>query len=175
MLAVLSAAAGSGLLVSNAAAQVKGRRSGDDDDGDPELLVSLPKVQPPELLAHRSHSSHASHGSSSHSSHQSHVSGSGGGWGGGGVDVPAPSPAPEPAPSPYVPPPAPPKPAVVRFVAFPGGRISVDGVLLGTDLTGPVTLKPQAHDIRIENRFLGEHRASISLAEGQTGLVTVDW
>jgi len=167
IVATLSGAAGSGLLIPQAAAQVA-RRPDEEDQADQPLILTLPQAPPPELLAHRSHSSH--------SSHRSHSSGSGGGWGGGGGSGGGGYAAdPTPAPAPYVPPPPPPKPATVSFVAFPGGRISIDGVVMGTDATGTLSLKPQGHEVRIENRFLGEHKATLYLSDGQTGVVTVEW
>lgn len=165
LVATVAGASGSGYLVAEAAAQPRNRRQDDEDTTDPALILAVARAPAAELLAHRSHSSH--------SSHRSHSSGSGGGWGnGGGGDYVAP---PAPAPAPYVPPPPPPKPATVSFIAFPGGRISIDGVVMGTDVTGTLTLKPQAHEVKIENRFLGEHRATIYLSDGQTGAVPVEW
>jgi len=61
------------------------------------------------------------------------------------------------------------------FLAYPGGRIWVDGVLMGSDATGTLSLKPGSHEIRVENRFLGEHKQTIFLSDGQTGVVTIDW
>jgi len=46
---------------------------------------------------------------------------------------------------------------------------------MGTDATGTLSLKPQGHEVRIENRFLGEHKATLYLSDGQTGVVTVEW
>jgi hypothetical protein len=80
----------------------------------------------------------------------------------------------------YTPPPAPtpsppPKPAVVSFIAFPGGKVFVDGRLLGSDSTGKVTLKPGMYTVRVENRFLGEYETTVEVTEGQTGTVTITW
>jgi len=73
------------------------------------------------------------------------------------------------------PPPPPPKPARVSFVAFPGGRITVDGAAAGSDATALLSLKPGKHYIRIENRFLGEHTTTVEVTEGQTGTLTIEW
>jgi hypothetical protein len=165
LLAALSGAGGSGFLIPEAAAQVA-RRPDDEDDPDAPLVLAVADAPPSEMLAHRSHSSH--------SSHRSHVSGSGGGgYGGGGGGYASPDP---PAPAPvYVPPPPPPKPAAVSLVAYPGGRIFVDGNLVGTDATGTLYLKPEGHEIRVANRFVGEHTRTIYLTDGQTGAVTIEW
>jgi hypothetical protein len=139
-------------LISPAIAQVLRRPR---DDGDDSLLLAAPGVEDPMYLAHRSHSSHRSH--RSHSSHQSHYSGSY-----------SPGVVPEP-------PPPPPKPATVSLVAYPGGRIFVDGKLVGQDSTGTLTLKPGTHEVRVENQFVGDTNTSITVAEGQTGTVLVNW
>jgi hypothetical protein len=38
-----------------------------------------------------------------------------------------------------------------------------------------MTLKAGLHTVRVENRFLGDKIFSISLQEGQTGVVTLEW
>ena len=73
------------------------------------------------------------------------------------------------------PPPKPPKPARVTFAAFPGGKIYVDGKLVGTDLTSTLTLKPGEYVIKVVNRFVGEHSTVISVSDGQTGTVVIKW
>lgn len=138
---------------------VKRPREGEEDD--PLLLVPPRIEQPSLLLAHRSHSSHRSH--RSHSSHSS------GGYRGGGSYGGDDSPPAVAAPAP------PPKPARVTLVAYPGGRISVDGKLVGTDSTGVLVLQPGRHDVRIENRFVGDTEQQIDVAAGQTGIVLVKW
>lgn len=163
LLTAVASASGSGLLIREAAAQVS-RRSDDEEDSVAPLLLA-PAITSAELLAHRSHSSH--------SSHRSHSSGGGGGGHYSGY-TPSPEPAPEPPPAP-APPPPPPKPATVTFVALPGGRISIDGTVMGTDATGSLTLKAGYHSVKIENRFLGEHKIEVKLEEGQTGVVEIDW
>ena len=164
LLTAIASASGSGLLIGEAAAQVR-RRPDDDEDSEAVLLLA-PATTPPELLAHSSHSSHRSH--------SSHVSGGGGGGGGGGgYSGYAADPSPAPAPPPPLPPP--PKPGTVSFLALPGGRISVDGVIIGNDATGTLTLKAGSHEVKVENRFLGNHTVSISVSEGQTGVVEIDW
>lgn len=164
LLAALSAAGGSGLLVRDAAAQIAKKPDDDDEEERPLVLVAS-NAPMGDMIA--SHSSHRSH--SSHQSHSSHVSGGGGGWSGGGsYSDNSPSPV-------YVPPPAPPKPAAVSFVAFPGGQISIDGVPRGIDTTGTLTLKPGTHSIKVENRFLGNHETTVTLSEGQSGIVSIDW
>lgn len=166
MLAALGAAAVSGLVSSTATAQVARRR--EDDDAPPPLLVAATNAAPPIQIAHGSHRSHSSH--SSHSSHRSHYSSSGGGGYSSGNDDTAVMPQ-TVAP----PPPPPPKPARVSFVAYPGGRIFVNGNAAGTDSTDAMVLKPGSYQIRIENRFVGNHTATVEIAEGQTGVVTLDW
>ena len=112
------------------------------------------------LLAHRSHSSH-----SSHRSHSSHSSGGYVGRGSVGTDEPAPAPPPAP----------PPTPARVSIMAYPGGRIFVGGKLVGVDSTSTLTLPPGNYTIRVENRFVGDTNQQVSIAEGQTGIVLVQW
>jgi His-Xaa-Ser repeat protein HxsA len=164
LLAVLGGAAPSGLLASDAQARVieaTVRRREEEEDSQ-ELLLAAPRAEAHMLLA--GHSSHRSH--SSHASHASHYSGSGSGYRSGG-DYGAPTPAPA-----YVPPP---KPAHVSFVAFPGGRIFVDGKPVGTDATGQLRLAPGTHKVRVENKYLGNTTVDVELAEGQTGPLRVDW
>lgn len=60
-------------------------------------------------------------------------------------------------------------------MAIPGGRIFVDGKLVGVDSTGTLALTPGPHTVRVENRFLGNGIVVIHLVEGQTGVVNVDW
>ncbi len=196
ILAALAGAAGSGLLVADAAAKVSRR----DDEGEtaPPLLLA-PQVDASALLAHRSHSSHRSH-----QSHRSHSSG------GRGSHYSAPSysgksysgksysgssssgssssgksysgsssssklysddssrPA-KPAKA------VPPKPAKVSLVALPGGSIFVDGKLVGRDETPRLTLKVGKHTVKVENRFLGTHEHVITVSAGQSGRVKVEW
>jgi len=38
-----------------------------------------------------------------------------------------------------------------------------------------MALKPGAHTIRIENRFLGSGEVTVTVEEGQTGVVNVEW
>jgi hypothetical protein len=83
-------------------------------------------------------------------------------------------PAPEPAAAPPAPAPQR-KPASVSFLAFPGGKILVDGQLAGRDATGTMVLKPGAYTVRIENRFLGTETRSITLDDGQTGVIAIHW
>ena len=168
VLAALGSAAGSGLLVSDAAAQVT--RRNDDDDSPPPLLIVPSNAAPRVLLA--GHGSHRSH--SSHSSHSSHYSSSGGGGYRGGGDYSSSS----SSRSTYVkpePPPPPPKPARVSFAAFPGGQIFVDGRPVGRDATDTLVLKPGTHSVRVLNRFLGEHTATVEISDGETGVITVSW
>lgn len=162
LLGVLASAAASGMLVSDAAAYVTRRKESDDEPDAPLLLV--PVEEPSMLVRHRSHSSHRSH--------RSHSSGSGGGHYSGYSPSPSPSPDPRPAPSP---PPAPPKPGRVSIAAYPGGRITVDGVPRGTDVTGVLTLSVGSHTVVVENKFLGTHTASVTIYDGQVGTVNVSW
>ena len=75
----------------------------------------------------------------------------------------------EPAPKPA------PRPASVSFVAFPGGRILVDGKVIGQDVTSAVRLAPGKHVVRVENRFLGSTTIEVELTEGQTGDIKIEW
>jgi hypothetical protein len=61
------------------------------------------------------------------------------------------------------------------LIAYPGGRIFVDGKLAGTDSTGLLTLQPGSHDVRIENQFVGTKTQTIYVSDGQTGTVVVEW
>ena len=157
--ALLGGMASTGLLLPGAAAQAKRPDEGDDR----YLPLLAPPAKPPaEYLAHRSHSSH-----------RSHVSGSG--HSSGYVPGPTPDRTPAEVVAPTPPPPPPPKPATVSFVAFPGGRIFVDGKLAGSDSTAVMVLSPGPHTIRVENRFLGDQGVTIELREGQTGVVSIEW
>jgi len=175
ILALLGVAAPSGMLASNAAELLRplARPRDDESDGEEPLLLIAPRDEGLGLgnLGHKSHSSHRSH--SSHASHASHYSGAGASPGPGPY---VPSPTPQPAPQPtYTPPPEPPKPAVVSFIAYPGGRILVDGQVMGRDSTGNLTLKPGKHEVTIENRFLGNTTMTVELTAGQTGVVQLEW
>ena len=57
---------------------------------------------------------------------------------------------------------------------FPGGRILIDGTLQGTDETGTVTLTPGTHEVKVENRFLGTHTATVNIEAGQTAVNTTN-
>ncbi len=188
ILAVLAGATGSGLLVADAAAKVSRR----DDDGEvaPPLLLAPPRADAGELLAHRSHSSHRSH-----QSHRSHSSG------GRASHYSAPSySAPSHSAPSYSAPshsgtshsgkshsgissgsvakpakPVPQKPARVSLVALPGGSIFIDGKLAGRDETPKLTLKVGRHTVKVENRFLGTHEYVITVSQGQSGRVKVEW
>jgi hypothetical protein len=161
---MMGAAAPTGLLVPNAEASLLAKRRDEEDADDiPLLLTPSDDDVGAGLVGHRSHSSHRSH--RSHSSHRSHYSGSfhdsSSGTGTGQTFV-----APRPAS---------PKPAVISLVAVPGGRIFVDGKLVGTDATGPVALAAGSHTVRIENRFLGTGVVEVNLNPGQTGVIDVKW
>ncbi|MEZ4301596.1 MAG: PEGA domain-containing protein [Polyangiaceae bacterium] len=78
----------------------------------------------------------------------------------------------EPAPAP---PPPPPRPATVSLVAYPGGRIFVDGKLVGTDSTSTLILAAGRHEVRIENQFVGDTNMALTVSEGQTGTVVLEW
>jgi hypothetical protein len=60
-------------------------------------------------------------------------------------------------------------------VAFPGGRIYVNDKLRGVDSTAAISLPAGTYTIRVENRFLGTGSMSVTLEEGQTGVVNVEW
>lgn len=169
LLGVLGGAKATGLLVSDAAAQVGqwAARRRDGEPADDHLLVVAPRDEGRMMLAaHRSHRSH-----SSHSSHYSGGGGSRRSYGYGGSDYVA-----DPTPAPVAPPPPPPpKPARVSFVAYPGGQIYVDGKPEGTDATKVLKLPAGSHTIRVENRYLGDTTIEVNLSEGQTGMVEVKW
>ena len=63
----------------------------------------------------------------------------------------------------------------MSLVAYPGGRIFVDGKLVGTDSTNVLVLQPGGHEVRIENRFVGDTNQHIYVSEGQTGIIVVKW
>jgi hypothetical protein len=165
VIALLAGASRSGLLVSNAEASAVRRRDDDEHTDPPLLLMPSDDGLGFGLVGHSSHSSHASHSShySSSSGHASHYSGSSG-------YTPDYTPY-EPAPTP----PPPPRPAIVSIVAFPGGHIYVDDKLRGVDATAPISLSPGVHRVRVENQFLGSGTAYVTLEEGQTGSVNVEW
>ncbi|MFL5356135.1 hypothetical protein [Archangium sp.] len=171
ILALLAGAASSGLLVPSAEAQITQPvlRRRDEEEDTQELLLAVPPDGAQVILAsHRSHRSHSSHSShySGHSSHSSHYSGGGSsGYSGGGSSGYS---------EPYVPP-SPPKPATVSFVAYPGGRISVDGKPVGEDTTGRLNLAAGKHVVHVENRFLGSTTVEVELSEGQTGELKLEW
>lgn len=160
--AVVGAAAPEFLLPGAMAAT---RRDDDDESGGP-LLLHPPAAAGDgwRFAGHKSHSSHKSHAS--------HYSGKGGGGGyapdPGIVATPK---ATEPAP----PPPPPPAPAYVSFVAMPGGRIYVDDKLVGRDATATMMLTPGKHNVRIENRFIGDETLTVTIGDGQTGVVVLKW
>lgn len=169
LLGVVPQAAATGFLIPNAAAQLlqNGFRRRDEEPDHALLLALPPRDDDPALLAyHRSHRSH--------SSHRSHYSGSGGG-GGGSRRQYWPGPSSEPSHEAPAPKPRKLKPAVVSFIAFPGGHIFVDGKAVGVDSTRPLTLEPGKHSVRIENRFVGDVTIEVDLAEGQTGVVELKW
>jgi hypothetical protein len=51
----------------------------------------------------------------------------------------------------------------------------VDGKPVGDDETAQLTLKPGIHHIKIENRFLGVHEIAITVTDGQSGTVKIEW
>jgi hypothetical protein len=161
LMGLLGGAAPSGLLIPGAELQIVQPtwRRRENEDTREELLLVVPPDSGQILLAgHRSHRSH--------SSHRSHYSGS------RSRSYYVPTPSPEPA---YVPPPPPPKPASVAFVAFPGGRIFIDGKAAGQDVTATMRLAAGKHVVRVENRFLGSTTVEVNLIEGQTGDVKIEW
>lgn len=167
LLGVIGEAASSGLLVPDAAAQLvqPPLRRRDEEQAQAPLLLVASRDEDPRLMAyHRSHRSH--------SSHRSHYSGSGGSR---SYYAPDPSPAPTHVAPVHVAPPRPPKPAKVSFVAYPGGRIFVDGKAAGTDSTQTLTLAAGQHTVRVENRFLGDTTVDVELSAGQTGEVEIRW
>ncbi len=180
LLALISGAAPSGLLAQGTETSRDPLRRREEEDSHHELLLVEPSDGAPVLLAgHRSHRSH--------SSHRSHYSGRGGGSSRGYIpsyEPPAPSRASTPSPSSTSPEPAKtatppvralPNPARVSFVAFPGGRIFVNGKAAGQDATAPMELPAGTHSVRVENRFLGQVTIEVELLEGQTGEVKLEW
>jgi hypothetical protein len=63
----------------------------------------------------------------------------------------------------------------VVVVAFPGGKLFLDDKPVGQDTTMALTLKPGSYQIRVVNRFLGEHTVAIDVTEGQTGTIPIHW
>jgi hypothetical protein len=51
----------------------------------------------------------------------------------------------------------------------------VDGKLVGSDATGPLTLQPGRYAVRVQNRFVGEATQTIDVSDGQSGVVVVKW
>lgn len=167
VLAVFKGAEASGTPLPRAIERALSRPQ-DEPEESPPLLLVPPRLDPTLYLAqHRSHRSHRSHSShySGRSSHASHYSSS---------SSPGRSSDPVYDPAP-VPPPAPPRPATVSLVAYPGGRIYVDGRLVGTDSTGVLTLQPGAHQVRVENAFAGDTTTTLTVTPGQTGVVRIEW
>lgn len=166
LVGLLAPAGASGLLTANAAVVV--RRKDEEGSVDWPILQPVREDISGALASHRSHRSHSSH--RSHRSHSSHYSSSGSSY------SPAYSPDYATAPN-YAtpPPPPPPKPGIVSLVAYPGGKIYVDGKLVGVDATRKVSLTPGTHFVRIENRFLGIKDISVVVNEGQTGVINVEW
>jgi len=165
LLTMFGTAASTGMLVPNAQASFAKRREDEDSEGPPLLMMPSDEDIGDGLIGHRSHRSH-----SSHSSHYSGSSGRAYGYyGGDSVDDSGPSRAAA------TPPPPPPRPALVSLVALPGGKIFVDGKLVGIDATPPISLTPGSHVMRVENRFLGNGIDGVTLQEGQSGVVTIEW
>ena len=126
VLALLGGAASSGLLIADAAAHVA-RRPDDDGDTDTPLLL-VPSNKTAGYLAHGSHSSHSSH-------QQPFVRRRWRRWRTAETNrVPRRPRHPRsrlPRRRPHLA-----KPATVSFVAYPGGRIFVDGQLVGQRCRG---------------------------------------
>lgn len=163
---VLSGAAVTGFLVSDAAAAALRpplRREEEAEAPPPPLLLFPPLGDAGTVLAgHRSHRSHSSHvsGRGSRSYYNSGYS----------SDDSSSS-----APAVVTPPPRRIKPAQVTIVAVPGGRITVDAAYAGQDKTHTLKLPPGRHTVRVSNAFLGETEVEIELTEGQTGEIVVRW
>jgi len=159
VLAILQGADASGTPIPRALEREL-RKPHEEREDEADLLLVPPRAEPPMLFAqHRSHRSHSSH-SSHYSGSRSHYSGSY-----------APAPRYEPPP----PPPPPPRPAHVSLVVFPGGTIFVDGQRVGQDVTRVLRLSAGSHQVRVENRFVGTREVTVTVTEGQTGTVTVNW
>jgi hypothetical protein len=162
VLAVVPGASSTGLVATHVVASVASRRSDEDSVVEAPLVLTVANPFSGEFFGHRSHSSHRSH-------YSGRGGGGGSGWSGGGTG------GDDSQPQQFVAPPPPPKPATVSFAAFPGGRIFVDGRPVGSDASGQLTLTAGRHDVKVTNRFLGEHTVTIDLSEGQTGVVSLDW
>jgi PEGA domain len=63
----------------------------------------------------------------------------------------------------------------VAFAAYPGGKIYLNNNAIGHDQTDAMFLKPGRYEIRVENRFLGNHEVNVEVAEGQTGTIAIEW
>ena len=189
ILALLPEAGTTNLVRADAPARVAARREDEDEKDRGELLIQLPPRSEVEFAGHSSHSSHSSHrshsshasGSSSHESHSSHSSHYSGGstWRGSGSGWSSGSGSSSSGESSYVPAavarPRPPKPVAVSFAAFPGGKIYVNDVYLGKDITGAIVLEPGTHTVRIENRFLGTHNGVVEVIASRPGLIRIEW
>jgi hypothetical protein len=51
----------------------------------------------------------------------------------------------------------------------------VNDQVAGHDATSVMSLKPGMYSVRVVNHFLGEHKEMISVSEGQTGTIVVNW
>ncbi|MEO7328206.1 MAG: PEGA domain-containing protein [Minicystis sp.] len=60
-------------------------------------------------------------------------------------------------------------------MAYPGGRIFVDGKLAGQDSTSTLTLEPGSYNVRVENRFVGDTTQKVVVEAGQVGVVLLVW
>ena len=46
---------------------------------------------------------------------------------------------------------------------------------MGRDSTGTLLLRPGDHVIRIQNRFIGVESRTVTLVDGQTGVMEIEW
>ncbi len=65
--------------------------------------------------------------------------------------------------------------ALLRFTAFPGGLITVDGVAYGRDSAGPLRVRAGKHEVKVKNRFLGDFVHPIDVKDGQNDEIVLVW
>jgi hypothetical protein len=165
LLALIGGALSTGMVSNSALADSANARSREDEDEanayTRTLLIPSTQLGDVEFAKHGSHASHTSH--RSHASHSSSNHGSGYVDPGGGNVAPP------------QPPPPPPQPGFVKIVAFPGGKIAVDGKDAGRDETQPMSLTPGSHVVEVSNQFAGTGSTTIEVGAGQKGEIDVEW
>jgi hypothetical protein len=60
---------------------------------------------------------------------------------------------------------------LLKFTAFPGGQVLVDGVAYGRDSVGPIRVRAGKHEVKIKNRFLGDYVHAIEVKDGDVKVI----